>query len=84
MMCPMGSNTPENEAAMAPPMRAMSMKTSSPAYMLPNNRMPCETVLARYSMTCISRLTGHSRGWAPKGAVISSWPQPPRPLTLTL
>ena len=40
----------------APPMRAISMNTSSPAYMLPNNRMPCETVLATYSMICMSRL----------------------------
>lgn len=32
------------EAAQAPPNKAISKNTNSPAYILPNNRIPCETV----------------------------------------
>ena len=37
------------------PSGAISMNTSSPAYMLPNNRMPWEMVLAANSITCIKQ-----------------------------
>src|SRR6478609_4896534 len=84
MMWPMARPMPLALAEKAPPIRALSRKISSPAYMLPNSRMPCETVLAMNSMICIAKLNGHSAGWAPKGAVNSSCTQPPRPLILTL
>ena len=60
------------------------MKTSSPANMLPNSRMPCETVLATNSMICIRKLMGHSSGLAPNGAVTNSCAQPPAPFIFTL
>ena len=47
----------------------MSRKISSPAYMLPNNRMPCDTVLATNSTICIAKLNGYSAQWLPNGAV---------------
>jgi hypothetical protein len=68
----------------APPIRAISRKISSPAYMLPNSRMPCETVLATNSIICIRKLTGYRNHLSPKGAENSSWIQPPAPLILTL
>src|SRR4249919_953763 len=63
---------------------AMSMKTSSPPYMLPNSRMASEIGFTSHSMTFITRLTGASR-IAPKpcawnGAVSSSLPKPMPPL----
>ena len=60
------------------------MKISSPAYMLPNSRMPCETVLATNSIICIAKFTGYRNHLSPKGAENSSCTQPPKPLILTL
>ena len=75
---------PVADSVQAPPISAISRKISSPAYMLPNNRMPCETVLATNSTICIAKLKGYSAQWLPNGAVKSSWTQPPRPLILML
>ena len=65
---------------------AISMKISSPANMLPNNRMPSDTILAAYSMTFSRKLKG-ARMTAPipcawKGAVNSSLTKPPGDLIL--
>src|SRR3954471_23417173 len=84
MMWPTARPLPVALSEKAPPMRAISRKISSPAYMLPNSRMPCDTVLAMNSIICIRKLNGHSSGCAPKGAVNSSCSQPPRPLIFTL
>ncbi|KAG1272523.1 hypothetical protein G6F64_015498 [Rhizopus arrhizus] len=70
----------------APPRRAISMKISSPANMLPNNRMPSDTDLAEYSIRFSSRLNGASttapRPCAWNGAVNSSLTKPPGCLIL--
>ena len=90
MTWPMARPMPVPVKAKAPPIRAISMKISSPAYMLPNNRRPCESVLEANSMICIAKLTMPSTkaisGFllVPNGAVTSSCAQPPRPLILTL
>ena len=75
-----------DERDQAPPISAISRKISSPAYMLPNSRMPCETVLATNSIICIAKLNGQQQRpvVAPNGAVNSSWAQPPTPLILML
>ena len=83
-MCRPASAKPVSDSVKAPPSSAMSRKISSPAYMLPNSRMPCETVLATNSTICIAKLNGYSAQWLPNGAANSSWIQPPRPLILTL
>ena len=66
------------------PSNAMSKKMSSPAYMLPNNRMPKETPLAMYSMMFSTKLNGAKYHFAPNGADRSSCTNPPRPFTLKL
>ena len=53
-MCSSDSAMPPTDSAKAPPSIAISRKISSPAYMLPNSRMPCETVLDTYSTSCIA------------------------------
>ena len=65
-------------------------------HVVPNSRMPCDSVLAKNSTICIpkfatliSRKPTQVSGFAdsliePNGAEISSWPQPPRPLILML
>ena len=66
------------------PSSAISMNTSSPAYMLPNSRIASDTGFDS-SSTRFSRKFGiHSSGCAPNGAVKSSWTYPPTPLALTL
>ena len=55
-MCSSDSAMPPTDSAKAPPSIAMSRKISSPAYMLPNSRMPCETVLDTNSTSCIATL----------------------------
>ncbi len=63
------------------------MNTNSPAYMLPNSRMPCETVLATYSMICI-RHVDETRSrqqricWNRRAQLTSSCAQPPSALDL--
>ncbi|MNV71871.1 hypothetical protein D3C71_1649140 [compost metagenome] len=52
--------------------------------MLPNNRMPSETALARYSMMFRIRLNGARYHLAPNGAENSSCMKPPTPLILKL
>ena len=52
----------EDTVAVPPISSAISMNTSSPAYMLPNSRMPWETVLARNSIICIRKLIGYRSG----------------------
>ena len=84
MMWPMARPMPVALRVKAPPISAISMKISSPAYILPNSRMPCETVLATNSMICIAKFTGYRNHLSPKGAENSSWIQPPAPLILML
>ena len=52
---------PPTDSVNAPPSKASRRKISSPAYMLPNNRMPCETVLDTNSTSCIATLAIESR-----------------------
>ena len=68
----MASAMPVAVKAQAPPISAISMKISSPAYMLPNSRMPCDTVLETNSTICIAKFTGYRNHLSPKGAVNSS------------
>ncbi len=44
------------------PSNAINRKTNSPAYMLPNSRMPSETVLATNSIRFKPKLASHSAG----------------------
>ena len=71
-MCSRPSAKPPNDSVNAPPNSAMSKKISSPAYMLPNSRMPWDTVLATNSTTCIAKLKGYSAQWSPNGAANNS------------
>ena len=73
--------TMPNGVAMAPS-SAINRNSSSPAYILPNSRMPSDTVRAAYSIKFNRKLNGASQ--MPNGAANSSWIQPPMPLTLTL
>src|SRR5450432_4246028 len=52
-ICKPASAKPPSDSVNAPPSRAISRKISSPAYMLPNSRMPCDTVLDTNSTSCI-------------------------------
>ena len=92
-----GTAKPVAEAKPAAPIKAISMNSNSPAYMLPKSRRPCETVFATNSMSCIptfktvikakpSQVSGlESLGCTvPKGALASSCTQPPKPLILML
>ena len=83
MTWPTDRAMPVKDSVNAPPIKAISKNTSSPAYMLPNSRMPWDTVLATNSIICIAKLKGYSKKWLPKGAVNSSCNQPPNPLILT-
>ena len=52
---------PPTDKVNAPPSSAMSRKISSPAYMLPKSRMPCDTVFDTNSTSCIATLAIDSR-----------------------
>ncbi len=64
------------------PSSAISMKTSSPAYMLPNSRIASEMGLERISTRFRKKFGIHSSGFEPNGAVNSSCAKPPAPLAL--
>ena len=54
------------------PRSAINKKISSPAYMLPNSRIPKETPLATYSIMFKTKFTGAKYHLAPNGAEMSS------------
>ena len=81
------NTTPGRKVAQDMNRPAISMNTNSPAYMLPNNRMPRLTGLDRYSTRFRNRFGPASTtlpitpcAW--NGAVNSSLVKPQPPLTL--
>ena len=83
-------------AVAVPPRPAIRKKISSPAYMFPNSRMPCESVRPRYSTMFMQRFADAEEQRGDPGQriqvsvghaerrVTSSCSQPPSPLILTL
>ena len=81
------NSTPGRKVIQEASSPAISMNTSSPAYMLPNSRIDNDTGLDRYStrfrMTFgINSATFPTMPSAWKGDVISSLVKPPAPLAL--
>ena len=59
MMWPMARPMPVADKVQAPPISAISMKISSPAYMLPNRRMPWLTVFAMQMIEFVAKTVSH-------------------------